>query len=108
MKKTIASSICILLLIATFFASCGSKIDLNGRIYECDMAGQSVFDLVFSEDEVMRISFLNDEETNGTYKIKDNKINIEWEDGYSDVLTYDMETDTLSLGGDAIVWVRLK
>ena len=47
------------------------------------MAGQSVFDLVFSEDEVMRISFLNDEETNGTYKIKDNKIFTKMKNSYT-------------------------
>lgn len=98
----------ILLTVCTIFCSCGNDVILDGKTYECEMAGFIVLELSFNDSEVIKSGVITEgAEEKGTYEIVNNEINITWEDGY-DVLTYDPEADTLSIGDGAMVFTRVE
>ena len=101
MKKKISMLLIIVLLIT--LVGC-SRSKPSGKY--ADDIGFSTLD--FKGDSVtMESGTFSPEITKGKVKMVDGNVEIEWEDGAIDTLTYDKETDTLTLAG-VLTWTKVK
>ena len=81
--------------ILVLFCSCGNQ-KLNGTY--SDNMGFSSFE--FNGEKVVLTTLVST--TTGTYKMEGDTVTINYDDGNSDTLTYDEESDTLSWYGELI------
>lgn len=109
--KKISSLLLAVVLIFTLVAltACGAK-EPSGTYtgYLAEMPDFPVFELTFEDGKVMSVFLMTGESSVGTYTITDNEVYCEYDKGTHDTLTYDPETDTLSIAGGVIIYEKEK